>query len=300
MKKRSKSSRANPKSRSSRKKAKTSKKKDKSKRRLQDELVQAIGLGDVERAWQAIEKGADTSQFDESGFTPLHLAVSNADIPTASRCELIEMMTMVGGADPNAVSSDGRSVLYLAAQSKSDLMTIQTLLTFVKADTADADGSHITELRVSPKVKKILTDSIKRGTTRSRFPKPTNRISKTKWSQVRRKISNVFCALEEKSILCLHKAGFTQSDGLEDCEKEAKARGGVKRSRIIGYCFYTEQDFESAMELGCINVTFWGLPKGGKRNTTRVGKMIVSAFLEAGFEVEWDGTAENRPEVWFD
>ncbi len=59
------------------------------------------------------------------------------------------------------------------------------------------------------------------------------------------RLDKAFTILESLGLIALHRAGYTQSDGLEDVE-DAYHEAGGKRSDYAGHCFYTEQDQESA------------------------------------------------------
>lgn len=45
----------------------------------------------------------------------------------------------------------------------------------------------------------------------------------------------------KRGIVTLHYAGYTQSDGFEDCN-ELAAKLHEKGEKVIDCCFYTEQD----------------------------------------------------------
>jgi hypothetical protein len=44
-------------------------------------------------------------------------------------------------------------------------------------------------------------------------------------------------------------------------------------------------------------VTFWGAPADGSPDMERVGTMIVDAFRQHGFTVDWNGSGAERPIV---
>lgn len=55
------------------------------------------------------------------------------------------------------------------------------------------------------------------------------------------KLKSVFDALMKQGIVALHYAGYTQSDGFDDCN-EIAAGLHEKGEKLAGCCFYTEQD----------------------------------------------------------
>ena len=259
-------------------------------------LLHAIDDGDLDKSWQAIESGADLSGLDAEGLTPLHRVVANSRLEISELCELIEMLIMGGNADPNAETTDGRTVLFVAAEHQTQAEPIQALLTFgATADASNAQGVHVTDVS-SPAIRKLVKTSINNRVGSGKKRK-TQTLTKSKWSSARRKITKVFKVLEEQNLVCLHSAGYTQSDGFEECDKVVASRGGLRKSKVAGYCYYTEQDRESALATGSVSLSFWGAPRGSKTATIKIGKLIVTAFSDAGFAVEWDGTIETRPVV---
>ena len=245
------------------------------------------------------KNGANLSEMDNEGFTPLHRIVTNDQIKIKSLCEMIEMMTMAFDADPNIISGDGRSVLSMAALRPKSSKIVQALLFYgANPDTVDGEGVHIVDRKLSPAVKKLLLNSLSNRPKSSSKAKKKKKVTKAKWSGLRKKITEVFAVLEKSNVLCMHEAGFTMSDGFEDCQNEVKAGKRIKKSDLLGYCFYTTQDLESAKDLHCLNMAFWGAPKGGRKPTLIVGNLIVDSFRNAGFDVDWDGTVETRPSIW--
>jgi hypothetical protein len=57
------------------------------------------------------------------------------------------------------------------------------------------------------------------------------------------RLDRAFTILEAQGIIALHRAGFTQSDSLEEVEDAYQEAGG-KNSDYAGHCCYTEQDQE--------------------------------------------------------
>lgn len=261
-----------------------------------NQLFLSIDKGDLDRAWDAIEKGADLAAFDENGLTPLHRVVSNNRMKVVDLCEFIEMFIMGAKAEPNPKSADGTSVLATAAISQKTTKPIEYLLTLGEDVAVSAIEFESIKEIASPAVCKLVSKVVKKNSSVGprRTPAP---LTKSRWSSARRKINKVFQSLESQKIVCLQSAGFTQSDGIEDCEKIVSSRGGLKKSKIVGYCFYTKQDRQSAMETGEMMLSIWGAPKGGKRATVKIGKLVVAAFEKQGFEIEWLGTTEFRPSV---
>jgi hypothetical protein len=106
------------------------------------------------------------------------------------------------------------------------------------------------------------------------------------------RLDRAFTILEAQGIIALHRAGFTQSDGLEAVEDAYNEVDG-KDSDYAGHCFYTEQDQERALEGSGLYIGFGHL-SGNDAKALKVGQILRAALEREGFNVEWDGTIKNR------
>lgn len=106
------------------------------------------------------------------------------------------------------------------------------------------------------------------------------------------RLDRAFTILEAQGIIALHRAGFTQSDGLEEVE-DAYQKAGGKNSDYAGHCFYTEQDQEGALDGRGLYIGFGHL-SGNNAKGVEVGKPLRAAMEREGFKVEWDGTIGAR------
>ena len=101
------------------------------------------------------------------------------------------------------------------------------------------------------------------------------------------RLDRAFDALEGQSVIALHIAGYTQSEGLYEVEEEYREAGG-KKSNYAGHCYYTEQDQEAAMDGGGLYIGFGHL-SGDDAKGVEVGRMVRAALEREGLQVEWDG-----------
>jgi len=106
------------------------------------------------------------------------------------------------------------------------------------------------------------------------------------------RLDRAFTLLGAQGVIALHRAGYTQSDGLEEVEDAYEEAGG-KDSDYAGHCFYTEQDQEGSLDGSGLYIGFGHL-SGGKSKGLKVGRMLRAALEHEGFEVEWDGTVKSR------
>lgn len=107
------------------------------------------------------------------------------------------------------------------------------------------------------------------------------------------KLESAFDSLMKCGIVALHYAGYTQSDGFADCN-EVAAWLEEKGQKVIGCCFYTQQDLEHILQW---NDTPFYISFGNYfENPTaeEIGQIIVSELKAVGFCVKWNETAETK------
>jgi hypothetical protein len=106
------------------------------------------------------------------------------------------------------------------------------------------------------------------------------------------RLDRVFEALEKRGVVTDHDAGFTQSDGYDAVEELYRDAGG-KKSSFVGYCFYTSQDLESAIEGGGLMLAYGHFSDHANKGV-EIGQIVREEFERAGFAVEWDGHLNTR------
>lgn len=107
------------------------------------------------------------------------------------------------------------------------------------------------------------------------------------------KLDLAFTSLMNQGIVALHYAGYTQSDGFEECN-EVATELHEKGEKVVGCCFYTEQDLGHILH-GDSTLLYFSF--GNYFETPiaeEVGQIIVDELKTAGFCVQWDGTAETK------
>lgn len=107
------------------------------------------------------------------------------------------------------------------------------------------------------------------------------------------RLDSVFRNLEKRGVVALHCAGYTQSDGFDDCNELARERH-ENGEKVTGCCFYTMQDVEHILheESTKLHISFgnyFDVPTAAE-----VGQIIIEELEAAGFLTEWDGTADRR------
>jgi hypothetical protein len=118
---------------------------------------------------------------------------------------------------------------------------------------------------------------------------------KATWPQVTDcdKLDSVFSALEKQGIIVLQNAGYTQSDGYDDVREEYHAH--PQQGTVIGYCFYHGQDLERVVHGKGLTLAFGPIdPKKEATDGPKIGSLIVEQLRSQGFDVQWDGTFNER------
>jgi hypothetical protein len=115
------------------------------------------------------------------------------------------------------------------------------------------------------------------------------------------RLDSAFAALNQRGVIALQNAGYTQSDGYDDFREAYGEHPNPKSVR--GYCFYHGQDLQGAVHGKGLFLAFGPAdPKDETTGGTEVGNMVREELERVGLTVEWDGTFDKRiqlPEfVW--
>ena len=107
------------------------------------------------------------------------------------------------------------------------------------------------------------------------------------------KLESVFQSLMKQGIVALHYAGYTQSDGFADCNETA-AWLQEKGEKVVGCCFYTEQDLEHLLQEDStlLYISFGNYFE--KPSAEEVGQIIACELKATGFCIQWDNTAGTK------
>ena len=111
------------------------------------------------------------------------------------------------------------------------------------------------------------------------------------------RLAATFDELIREKIVCLHKAGFTKSDGEGDCMEiiERLNELGIK---AIGFCYYHSQDLGRAVDPEVRNLYLgFDSPTQNDSEALSIANKIVSKLKKHGFEVNWPGTVDQRIEI---
>lgn len=263
-----------------------------------DNIFDAAREGDIETTHACLAAGADPAALSEYGFTALQTAAMGSNTTPVER-NLAVLRLLLDAASPlEYAGKDGRTALYLAAEFAPTTDAVQLLLDAgAQADISDGHGNHILVNAMTDEVVALLSRVTGRPIPEPPPPEPEPvKMTPAQWRAAKLRIDAVFATLGQAGVVALHDAGYTQSEGFTDAG-EAFLDGGGEAAGLHGVCFYTRQDLNAAKRSSRLSLAFWGAPEGADADMLRVGRLIVAAFRDAGFQVQWNETAARRPEL---
>ncbi|MBW8807264.1 MAG: ankyrin repeat domain-containing protein [Lysobacter sp.] len=263
-----------------------------------DKIFDAAREGDIETTRACLDAGADPAALNAYGFTALQTAAMGANTTPVERNLAVLRLLLDAGSPLEYAGQGGRTALYLAAEFAPTTDAVQLLIDAgAQADISDGHGNHILVNAMMEDVIELLSRVTGKPIPEPPPPPPEPvKMTQAQWRAARLRIDAVFAALRPAGVVALHDAGYTQSDGFSDAG-EAFLDGGGEAAGLHGVCFYTRQDLNAAKRASRLSLAFWGAPEGADADMLRVGRLVVEAFRDAGFQVQWDETAARRPEL---
>lgn len=261
-------------------------------------IFDTIDKGDIDALKKYLDKKPDLSKPNKYGFTPLHC------VATANTLELSVIMEMLqllidAGAPLEQPSKDGRTPLYLLAEFSWHLEPVKLLIDAgANPNVYGHEGSvHITAIAEEEEVKELLSKltGVALEEEPDLGPEPV-KMKTSAWKAAKSDLDKLFDKLNNAGLVALQDAGYTQSDGFQDCVEVYHTR--KDKDSIIGFCFYTVQDSDRAKKSSELLLGIWGAPEGGDKETIAVGQLVVKTFIDAGFHVIWPENASTRPLVY--
>lgn len=246
---------------------------------------------------QCLAAGAGVHDINEYGFTALHAAAMALNNYEAEQVIPCLQLLINAGADINAKATDGRSVLYLAAEFAQDKASIEFLVAQgAEANVYDRHGNHIVINACADDVQEYLA-----AITGFEIPEPETviadrKLSAAEWKKIKTHLDVAFKELQMQKIIALQDAGETQADGFADCAEIYHRQGGTT-SDIEGFCFYTRQDQNRAKRTSKLPLAFIATDEKMENNLL-IAKRIRRVFEEHGFIVLWNEDAQTRPEIY--
>lgn len=104
-------------------------------------------------------------------------------------------------------------------------------------------------------------------------------------------LEDAFKRLAEKSIICVHNCGYDFKEGVDDIY-ELYVHLLNNDYSCEGFCFYSFEDVEQAIEENILKLTFGDFERNEKKSL-KIGKLVYQQFTDSNLEVEWDETVNS-------
>lgn len=109
------------------------------------------------------------------------------------------------------------------------------------------------------------------------------------------RLEEAFKKLAEKSIIGVHNCGYDFIEGVDDIFELYVHLINNKYS-AEGFCFYSFEDVEEAIEENILKITFGDFQKD-ENKSLEIGKIVYKCLSDANFEVGWDDTINSPIEI---
>lgn len=101
-------------------------------------------------------------------------------------------------------------------------------------------------------------------------------------------LEKTFKILNKKSIICVHNCGYDFKEGVYDIY-ELYFHLINNNYSAQGFCFYSFEDVEQAIEEDILKITFGDFQKD-ENKSLEIGNIVYQALMDANFDVDWDKT----------
>lgn len=109
------------------------------------------------------------------------------------------------------------------------------------------------------------------------------------------KLSKAFDDLTKEKIISIHNAGYDIEEGIQD-SFELFTHLKNNKYEPIGFCFYTFEDIENAIEENALNIAFGDFEYDGEKGL-KIAKKIVKVLKDYGFEINWGESVDEIIEI---
>ena len=108
-------------------------------------------------------------------------------------------------------------------------------------------------------------------------------------------LEKIFKKLSEKAIICVHNCGYDFKEGVDDIYELYVHLINNKYS-ALGFCFYTFEDVEQAIERDILKLTFGDFQRD-ENKSLEIGEIVYQKLIDAKFKVNWDNTVNSPIEI---
>ena len=109
------------------------------------------------------------------------------------------------------------------------------------------------------------------------------------------RLEEAFSGLAGDGIVAVHNCGYDIKEGVGDAF-ELYVHLLNNDFAAEGFCFYAFEDIEDALEDGTLKITF-GDFENDEDKALEIGKTVRKHLESSGFNIDWDGTVNNRIEI---
>lgn len=109
------------------------------------------------------------------------------------------------------------------------------------------------------------------------------------------KLENAFNGLAKRDIVAIHNCGYDIEEGVADAF-ELNVHLLNNKFKADGFCFYTFEDVEEAIEDEKLKITF-GDFENSETKALEIGKTVADALKSEGFSIVWDETVNCQIEL---
>ena len=109
------------------------------------------------------------------------------------------------------------------------------------------------------------------------------------------KLENAFNGLAKRDIVAIHNCGYDIEEGVVDAF-ELNVHLLNNKFKAEGFCFYTFEDVEEAIEEENLKITF-GDFENSEVKALEIGKTVADALKSEGFSIVWDETVNCQIEL---
>ncbi len=108
-------------------------------------------------------------------------------------------------------------------------------------------------------------------------------------------LKNAFLDLTKENIISIHNAGYDIEEGIQDSFELFVHLRNNKYSPI-GFCFYSFEDIEEAIEENNLSIAFGDFEYDEEKGL-EIAKTVVNVLKSYGFEINWNESVDERIEI---
>ncbi len=105
------------------------------------------------------------------------------------------------------------------------------------------------------------------------------------------RLRNAFIDLTKENIISIHNAGYDIEEGIQD-SFELFTHLRNNQYGTIGFCFYTFEDIENAIEDNALNIAFGDFEYDEKKGL-EIAKKIVTVLESYDFDIDWNESVDE-------